>query len=114
MKTSWAIGVIVLYLLVASIAVMIEQTTTMNSSVWNTIGSLMRPAINTTTTETAGFLSLIGNLGDYLRIFIGALFLYFPSVWDGYLIYFWLFVCVPVSCGMIIAVISLFRGSSAT
>ena len=114
MKTSWAIGIFMFYLLIAACAVMIEQTNTMNSDVISAIGTLLRPTVTNVAGSTTGFVSFVTNIGSYIMAFIGALFLWFPSVWTGYLYYFWLFICVPVSVGMIISIVIILRGSSTT
>ena len=113
MKTSWIIGIFMFYLILAALAVMIEQTTTMNSTVLGSIASLLRPTVTNVAGETIGFISFVTNIGSYIMAFIRALFLFFPSVWTGYLYWFWLFVCVPISVGMILSIVIILRGSSA-
>lgn len=115
MKQSWIIGVFMLYLILAACAIMIEQTNTMSTDVAGAIRSLLKPTVTSVATGgVTGFLSFMTNAGSIIIAFIGAIFLWFPSVWTGYLFWFWFFICLPVSVGFIVGCLIILRGSSAT
>ncbi len=114
MKTSWIIGVFMFYMLIVGIAMMVASTNTPDSDVMSIIDTLIRPSIVNQAGSASAFVSFVRDIGTYFMAFLGALFLYFPSVWQGHLIWFYYFVCIPVSVGMVLSIVTILRGVHAS
>ena len=114
MKTSWIIGVMMLYLLIFGIEMMVTEGDAFNVTQQDQLTALMSPAMTNQSGVVSGAVAFVANIGTYFATFVSALFLWSPSVWTGYLIWFWLFFCLPISVGMIVGVVTILRGGASS
>ena len=114
MKTSWIIGVMMLYLLIFAAEMMVTGGTAFNATQHSQLERLMAPTMTNQSGVVSGAVALVSNAGTYFVTFVSALFLWSPSVWTGYLVWFWLFICLPISIGMVIGVVTILRGTSSS
>ncbi len=118
MKTSWIIGVVMLYLLIFACEVFVTGGTTLagttSSGVTNIVTdnstSLMSPNLQESTNAFTSAWAIATGVARYLSLIIQVLFLWCPTVFSGYMIWFWWFICFPVDCGMIFSIVTIIRG----
>ena len=113
MKHSWVMGVVMLYLLVLGVEMMVTGGTAFSSEGQGYLDSLVSPAMSNQSGALTSIVSLAIQVGTYFETFIKAVFLWSPSVWTGYLIWVWFYMCVPLTIAMIIGIIIVLRGSSS-
>ena len=80
-----------------------------NIATSNQTGLLLPVVTESTNVFTAAWAE-ITNVAAYLQVLIGILGLWAPTVFSGYLIWFWWFVCFPVDCGLIASIVFIVRG----
>jgi hypothetical protein len=106
-KTSWVIGVAMMYLFIFACELLATNGNMFNPS---GINSLLSVSLSNSSGALAATLTFIGNLGVYFQTFLGMLFLYQPTVFSGNYIWLWLLLCLPIDIGMIFSVVSILRG----
>jgi hypothetical protein len=57
-------------------------------------------------------VSFVTTVWSYMKVFIPMIFLYNATVWSGYWIWFYFFVCLPICVGMVFSIVTIMRGSS--
>lgn len=113
MKTSWIIGVITIYLIIMAAELMATNGTAFSASTSENLTTLMSPTMANYSSSTSAFASIVTNVGTYVMTFLQAMFLWSPTIFSGYWIWFWLFICLPVSIGMVLSVVQILRGVRA-
>lgn len=107
MKTSWIIGVAMMWLFILFCEVLATNGTIFNPS---GVNSLLSLSIANSSGALAATLTFIGNLGNYFLAFIQLVTLYQPTVFSGNYIYMWYMICLPIDIGMIFGVVTILRG----
>lgn len=110
MKTSWIIGIVTLYLIIFAVEMMVTKGTAFSSGVNGQLNSMMGISMANYSNSNTAFVSLIINAGTYIMTFINVVFLWSPTVFAGYGIWFWQFICLPVSIGTVISMVQVIRG----
>lgn len=117
MKTSWIIAIVMAYLLIFALEVFVTGGLTFastSSGVDNIASSnqsaLSTPDIAESSNVFTAAWAVVKGVASYLKILIGMLFLWMPTVFTGYLVWFWWFVCFPVDVGMVFSIVSIVRG----
>jgi hypothetical protein len=59
-------------------------------------------------------VSFVTTVWSYMKVFIPMIFLYNATVWSGYWIWFYFFVCLPICVGMVFSIVTIMRGSSSS
>ena len=113
MKHSWVMGVVLLYLLILGVEMMVTEGTAFSSAAESQIEGLLSPSMTNQSGAVTSIISLASQAGTYFMTFVNAVFLWSPSVWTGYLVWVWFYLCVPITVTMIIGVIIVLRGSSS-
>lgn len=107
MKTSWIIFIGMVYLAILYFSGIMEQTNNINSSVASNFMALNTPS----GTNFMGVLATdIVNVWNYLLHFFPMLFLWNPSIWTGYWLYFYYIFCIPICIGMVMSIVFILRG----
>jgi hypothetical protein len=114
MKTSWIIGVVTIWLILFVLCMIVEDTTAMGSSDMSMLQSLVQPKGTDFSNIVSGAISLVTDVWQYFTLLIQLIFLWFPSMWDGVYIWFWLFICLPIGIGMVASIVTVIRGSSSS
>lgn len=113
MKISWIMAVVTLYLLILGCELMViggtggssfDNIVTTNQSV------MIQPSVASSGSVSSGDYSLFQNVGNFLKVWIPIFTLTSPAVFSGHLIWFWWFVCFPIDCAMVFAVMTVIRG----
>lgn len=114
MRQGWVAGTVFFYLGIWWYAMMYAQQYTMSSSILTNLGYLLSPQVTDFTGSTLAQASMITHIGTYIVNFIAVCLLYFPGFWTGMLSWAYLFIGLPVSISMIIAMVTMLRGSSSS
>ncbi len=85
-----------------------------NPSSGNPLSTLMAPTMTNISGQVSAAVTIITNIGNYCVAFLGALFLWSPTIWSGYFVWIWFLVCLPISIGMVFSVITILRGVHAS
>ena len=93
----------------------IENTNLFTSAESNTVMGMMQPeGTDITSLENTSAIgqaySLITNVWNYIKPVISAIFLWFPDLWSGTWIWVYLCLIMPISVGLIISLVFIFRG----
>lgn len=72
--------------------------------------ALLAPSVQESTNVFTGAWAVIAGVAPYLRLLVQVIFLYQPTVFMGYMSWFYWFVCFPVSVGMVASIIFIVRG----
>ena len=110
MKSSWIVGVVMFYLLILGLEMMVTDGTLFSNAVTRNAGTLMQPEIAASGNIVTQAWAVLSNVGEYLKAVVEILFLWSPSVFAGYMIWVYWFICFPISCAMVYGVVSLIRG----
>jgi hypothetical protein len=121
MKTSWIMGIMMVYLLILSLEMIATGGTVLGASASYQVdsanytfaqgaGKLVAPEISNSSNVIAQAWSAISNIGPYLNIAIAILLLWSPTLFAGNMIWVWWFVCFPTCVGMVFSIISIARG----
>lgn len=111
MKTSWIIGVIMFYLLILGLELMITEGTLFSNAVTRNVGTLYQPELAAQSNIVTQGIAILSQIGEYIVAVLEVLFLWSPSVFSGYMIWVYWFVCFPVACAMFFGIIlSSIRG----
>ncbi len=118
MKTSWIIGCVMMYLLIFFLELFATGghvfSTTTSSNMTNMAttnqASLMAPTFAESTNVFTGAWAVVTGVAPYLKIILQMLFLWMPTVFAGYLVWFWWFICFPIDCGMVVSIVFIARG----
>jgi len=118
MKQSWVIAVVTLYVVFHLLGSVAEGSLSITSSQVSQAQGLMQPIMTDVSPLNSipviGLaVSLITNIGSYFISFMMMVFLWYPTLWSGtWMWFYWLFV-MPVSIGMIMAIVTMLRGSQS-
>ncbi len=76
--------------------------------------SLLQGAFQFTTIDHSNIItiatSFVSNILPAITGLLSIIFLWFPTVWEGYFIWFWYLICVPLGAGMCWAIMIILRG----
>ena len=114
MKQSWIIGVISLWILIFTAEMMATSGTAFSSNMTASMTALAHPSMANYSNIFSSTASIISQVGTYFMVFISALTLYSPTVFAGNWIWFWAFICFPISISFIIVIITILRGVHAS
>jgi hypothetical protein len=111
MKTSWVIGLIMLWLLIFTSEMMVTGASVFNPTDLNAVNNVtIQNGSNIVSTAWTVFT----NLGTYAKGILKVILLYEPSVFAGNYIWFWYLVCLPIDIGILFSIVSVFRGVHAS
>ncbi len=118
MKSSWVMAIVMLYLVIFACEMFATGGTVfgavtssgMHNVATENQSTLIIPQLTNSGNVITQAWTIITNVGTYLATFIGILFLWAPTVWSGYMAWVYWFICFPVSCMMVFAIVSLARG----
>jgi hypothetical protein len=71
---------------------------------------LMSPTIAESTNIFTAAWAAITNVASYLSIIIQIIFLWCPTVFSGYLLWFWWIICFPIDVGIVFSIVTIVRG----
>lgn len=110
MKTSWLIGVMMLYMLILGCEMLASGGTSLSSNFTSSAGPLLQPSFTSSSTVAAQTWAVLTDIVGYAKALVSAILLWSPTVFTGYLLWFYWFICFPVACAMIFTIISVIRG----
>ncbi len=117
MRTSLIIGLIMLWLIIAGLEFMVDNpaaaagTAIMSSTNNDTATTLMSAGkfVSSGNVFTTAW-TIITDAAPAFQAIIKVIFLWSPSIFAGYMVYFWYIFCLPISIGFIISLIFVARG----
>ncbi len=89
---------------------MASGTSTFPAFVQSHFNSLWNPSLANFAGSASALSTLFVSVGTYLVAFMEIIFLWSPTVFAGNFIWFWDFVCLPISISFIITLITIARG----
>lgn len=113
MKHSWVWGVIAFYLLILGIEMMVTGGSAFSSTGQSNLEAMMSPTLTNQSGVVAAVWSTATQVASYFITFIQAIFLWSPSIFTGYLVWLWVYICLPTTITMIIGIIIVLRGGSS-
>jgi hypothetical protein len=113
MRTGWIIGVMMFYLVILGLELMATGGTIFSNAVTNAAGTLLQPEIASSSNIVTQAWSVLANIGAYASAIVSVVLLWSPTVFAGYMIWFYWFICFPVACAMIYGVVTLIRGGGS-
>ncbi len=72
--------------------------------------ALLNPTFQESSNLFTAAWAVVTGVANYLVILVSILFLWAPTVFSGYLIWFYWFICFPVSCGFNASLVFIVRG----
>ena len=113
MKTSYFIYAITLWLVCLLFCSVAEQQNLIGSTQMGQLQTLIQPIIAENSSLISAVFAYVTNAGEYVKTIINILFLYFPTLWTGTWLWFWVILLLPVSCSMVITLVLALRGTSS-
>ncbi len=118
MKQSWIVGCVMAYMLIfvcemfATGGVSLSATTSSNMTNVATANqtAFLAPTFAESTNVFTAAWAVVKGIAPYLTLLAQVVFLYCPTVFSGYLLYFYWFICFPVSVGFIAGLVFIVRG----
>ena len=110
MKSSWVMGIVMMYLLILALEMMVTGGSVFASIPSSNQSIFMQPDISSSGGVIADLWTIITNVGRYLKVFAEILVLWAPTVFSGYLLWIWWFICFPIDCMMVFAIVTIARG----
>lgn len=112
MKTSWIIGVMMMYLLIMGLEMWASGGTSFSTgnAIANNQSTLMSPTLTESTNIFTGAWAVMNNVAVYIQTVLGIFVLWSPTVFSGYLVWLWWGVCFPVDIGMVFGIVGIVRG----
>ena len=107
MKTSWIIFIVTAYVAIFYFAGVAEYANQMNAALATRFYNLGTPE---GTNWVLQGVSQIVKVWDYIKVVIQMVFLWNGTLWTGYWLYFYYFVCVPICLGFVASVLFILRG----
>ena len=101
------------YLLILGLELMVTEGTVFTNAITRNMSTLYQPEIASQSNVITQGVAIVTHIGDYLQAFLEIMFLWSPSVFSGYMIWIYWFICFPVVCAMMYGVVSLIRGVSS-
>lgn len=86
-----------------------EQRNMLDATSIANIQNLVQPT-GTNFFETAS--AFVVNVWTYMVGFIKMVFLWYPTVWTGYWLWFYYIVCFPIAIGVVFGIVTIMRGFS--
>jgi hypothetical protein len=111
MKQSWIMGVFMFYLVIFGLETIVTGGTVFSNNLTSSAGTLIQPSVIGSGNIAAQTWAIMSNIGGYIAAFVAAVFLWSPTVFSGYMVWAYWFICFPIACGMIYGVVSLIRGT---
>lgn len=71
---------------------------------------LQAPTIVESTNIFTAAWAVITGVAAYFKMWIQVLFLWCPTVFSGYLLWVYWFICFPFCCGIIFGIVTMLRG----
>jgi hypothetical protein len=104
-------GIVMLYIGLLYLSLIAEQNASVNSSSMNLFNQLLTPTGTDFSNPLAATVSLATDVWQYFKLVFQIVFLWFPDLWVGNWIWFYLFVCFPITVMMAVTFITILRGS---
>ena len=112
MKQSWIIGTVMLWMTIFTSELMATGGTILSGITgFNSIAS---PAFVNSSNAISNAATILVNIGSFFVALVKAFFLYSPTVFAGTWLWFWEFVCFPISISFIVVIATILRGVHST
>jgi hypothetical protein len=112
MRTGTLVGIVILYMVILGLEMMVTGGIDFTNNVTNSAGALLQPDVAASGNIATQTWAVISNIGSYVGAIFGAILLWSPTVFSGYMLWLYWFICFPIACAMIYAVITMIRGSA--
>ena len=118
MKTSWIIGIFMLYMLLFSLELFatggVSFASATSSNITNIAttnqSALIRPEFAESTNLFTSAWAVATQSAAYLVLIIKVLFLWFPTVFTGYVGYIYWYIVMAIDAGVVFSIFSIVRG----
>ena len=102
MKSSWWLGIIMAYMVILGWELVVTGGTSFSQN--NFIAQQ----------TTLSSIPILGDVISYVSTIGQALLLYSPSIFQGYMLWVWWFVCFPLDVMMVVGIVVVARGGSSS
>jgi hypothetical protein len=113
MKTSWLMGVVIIYMGLWVYEMMLTGGTSLTNIITTNAGVLLQHQVVSSSNIALQALTGLMNIGAYIVAVIQVIFLWCPTVWTGYMLWFYWFICFPIACATVYAIVTLIRGGGS-
>jgi hypothetical protein len=119
MKQSWVTGILMAYILIMGVGMIVQSQTDPDASIVEIIMNMGMPnMVGYKSDALSGISGALFGAGDIVRLVMGLIkmsLLYFPALFQGYYVWAWWIICMPIAVSMWIAgLLSIFRGTPST
>lgn len=118
MKQSWVVGIVMLYVILQGLTMIVQASTTGDSGVWNILDGVFKYNLSQVQGSSTSLISSIwvpAQVGiSVLMTFLSVIMLYYPALFHGNYIWFWFVICLPISVGFVISIVTTIRGVAST
>jgi len=116
MKQSWLTGILMAYILIMGIGMIVQSQSSPADSIVEVIRGIGMPnMVGYNSDLVSGLSGAIFGAGDIIRLVRGLIYmslLYFPALFQGYYVWAWWIICMPIAVAMWIAgLMAIFRGT---
>jgi hypothetical protein len=110
--SKWVVGIVMFYVGLLFLSLVAEQSSSATSADTNLFNGLLQPIATDYSNPAVAIQSLWTDAWQYVKIFFNIVFLWFPDLWVGNWIWFYFFVCFPITVMMIFSIMSMLRGTT--
>jgi hypothetical protein len=116
MKTTIIIATIMLWAIGILVSSWLAQTNGFGTAQMGFIQSLSQatgidiPASSSSLSPVGGIGSVVTHAWNYFILFMSALFLWFPNLWTGIWVWFYVCVIIPIDVGIVFSIVTIARG----
>lgn len=120
MKQSWITGLLMAYILIMGVGMIVQSQTDPAASIVDIIRSIggMPNMVGYKSDVASGISGALFGATDIIRLVMGLIkmsLLYFPALFQGYYVWAWWIICMPIAVSMWIAgLMAVFRGTPST
>lgn len=119
MKQSWITGILMAYILIMGVGMIVQSQTDPADSIVEVIRNMGMPnMVGYQSDALSGISGALFGASDIIRLVMGLIkmsLLYFPALFQGYYVWAWWIICMPIAVSMWIAgLLSVFRGTPST
>jgi len=119
MKQSWLTGILMAYILIMGVGMIVQAQSTPAASIVDVIKSMGMPnMVGYKSDVVSGISGALFGAGDIIRLLKGLIYmslLYFPALFQGYYVWAWWIICMPIAVSLWIAgLLAIFRGTPSS
>jgi hypothetical protein len=110
MRSSWFHSVAMLYIVLFGLEMMMTGGSMFDPTARNALAGAVSPTITNYSNSTSAIISTVTNIGIWVIWISSMIFLWAPTIWTGYWVWFYLVICLPISIAFIAGLVFALRG----